>query len=786
MSPLRLSSASPRIATSLTQDASIGSLRYVSKEREEAFLRIDITTVRELLLSLPYRYIDVSSVTPIARSMMAQKTTVFGVVDLIKTKTPRPRFSIVEVFIRDASGVLCLTFFRQPWVLQKLKVGDGIIATGTISMNAGFKQISSPLYEVVYVAEKSNGAQGKSGESAGAKPGRNAAAKPGRNANLKQESAAGTDIPKEIKVRTPVVPIHHATEGLSVGWLRRIMSEAVQVYGNRLDFVPASFIVKNRLMTEGNALRQAHFPSSLTEAARARKRLAYDELLCLQLALRTRKDLLAKHQLAQSHKGSGKIQKPGKLFETLQQKLPFQLTESQEAALSSILRDMESENQMHRLLLGDVGSGKTIIAAFALAAAADSGMQGAIMAPTSVLAFQYAEKLGPLFDAANITWCVLTGATPLSEREGLLEKIEKGEINVVFGTTAILSEDVTFKDLSFVVVDEQHRFGVNQRALLSKKGSGPDVLSMSATPIPRTLALSIYGDMDVTSLKGRPVAGAGISSTIVSQENLDIAYKAINEAVSAGQQAYVICPLIEPQETHPQDLQEDGFNLVNDPSAPVVRSTKKSSKQTATANLTAALPTFERFKSTIAPNAKVGLLTGRMTGPEKDQVMQDFYDGKIQILVSTTVVEVGVDVPNATCMLVMDADRFGLATLHQLRGRVGRGEISGKVFFHTCAKKNSKARHRLDLLEKTDDGAELAERDLKLRPAGDRLGYRQSGHATLRLVDLAEDEDIIAAARNDALTILSSEAFLKSSLAIPLIHEIKERYKHYFDQSITS
>lgn len=764
MSPLRLSPASQRIAVSLAQDGPLSKLRYVSSEREESFSRLDIFTVRELLLSLPFRYIDVSSITPIARAMMAQKTTVFGVVDRIKVKNPRPRFSIAEVFINDGSGVLCLTFFCQPWVAQQLKRGDGIIATGTISMNAGFKQISSPLYEVIDLE--------KPLFPPGAKKGTNfAAVKEAKHAG-KESDTVKAALPQDIKAKTPVVPIHHATEGLSTGWMRRIMSEAVQMYGERLDFVPAAFIAKNRLMSEGNAIRQAHFPSSLTEAERARKRLAYDELLCLQLALRTRKELLAKHQLVSGKKEVGKILRPGALFERLKQELPFRLTQSQEKALSSLLQDMENPTQMHRLLLGDVGSGKTILAAFALAAAADSETQGAIMAPTSVLAFQYAEKLGPLFDATGISWCVLTGSTPAKERNDFLVKIKKGEISVVFGTTALLSEDVVFKDLSLVVVDEQHRFGVKQRAQLLKKGAAPDVLSMSATPIPRTLALSIYGDVDVTPLKGRPMKGAGISTTIVSQENLDIAYKAINEAVAAGQQAYVICPLIEPQETNPRDIQEDGFNLVNNPSLPVIP------------NLTAALPTFERFRRAIAPTANVGLLTGRMTSPEKDRVMSDFYEGKIQILVSTTVVEVGVDVPNATCMLVMDADRFGLATLHQLRGRVGRGTLSGKVFFHTCSKKDSNARQRLDLLEKTNDGSELAELDLKLRHEGDILGYRQSGYATLRLVDLAEDADIIEAARNDALAILSSRGYLRSDLALPLVHEIEERYKYYFEQTV--
>lgn len=708
-----LSHAAQKLSQTLAQDASIARLRYVSEERRERFERLGISTIRDLLLYLPHRYLDISHATPIAHAVLGKKVTISGVVDRVQQRHPRPKLNILTAYVKDATGVISLTFFRQPWIAQQIEVGDHIVASGTVSLFGGFKQINAPFFEVV----------------------------------------EGTDL----KARTPVVPVHRGLEGLSPAWIRRIISEAVGLYAERLDFVPAHFIAAHRLMHEGAALRQAQFPSSMLEAERARKRLAYDELLCLQLALRARKDLLQQHLLqsademrATAHGSSGEHSN------LLRKALPFTLTSEQESSIRSIVHDMQEDKRMHRLLLGDVGTGKTVVAAFALALAADSKKQAAVMAPTSVLAFQYAEKLGPLLDAANISWCAITASTPKEERERFTAELAGGTIDVAFGTTALLSKDVSFKALSLVVVDEQHRFGVNQRASLMGKGDAPDMLSMTATPIPRSLALSIYGDVEVSTIKERPVRGAGVSCEVIPTSHLDRAYKEIQEALAAHHQAYVICSLVDEQSE---------LSIANTQDA---------------AHRASALVTYEKLKKQVFPRASIGLLTGRMSADEKDSVMQQFYAGAIQILVATTVVEVGVDVPNATCMLVMDADMFGLATLHQLRGRVGRGAVSGKVFLHSQSEKDSKARKRLKILEKTNDGSQLAELDLQMRHEGEILGYKQSGHAQLRYVDMVEDMDIIEAARNDALTILSSPAFLASKRSWPLIHEVVERYHHYF------
>ncbi|HQE70782.1 MAG TPA: helicase-related protein, partial [Atopobiaceae bacterium] len=338
----------------------------------------------------------------------------------------------------------------------------------------------------------------------------------------------------------------------------------------------------------------------------------------------------------------------------LRRALPFELTDEQEDAVSDILADMAAPHIMNRLLLGDVGTGKTAVCAVALAVVADSGTQAAVMAPTSVLARQYADKVGPLLDRADVSWTLITGSTPAQERAAASERIAAGKMSVVFGTTAILSEDIAFAELSFVVIDEQHRFGVNQRASLHQKSLGADLLTMTATPIPRTLALSLYGDVDVSRIKKRPVPGARVETAVLTPENLDIAYAAIRAAVEQGHQAYVICPTIDPN--------DDGAALDDVVEGAITQE-----------SLHAATITRDDLARYVFPDYTVGLLNGRMPAAEKDETMFRFHAGEIDVLVSTTVVEVGVDVPNATVMLVYNADRFGLATLHQLRGRVGRG-----------------------------------------------------------------------------------------------------------------
>lgn len=709
------SEAAARLARSSSIDMDADALRFVSRGRAQGFERLGLRRVRDLLLHVPHRYLDFTRVVPIGLADVGQDATVIARVDKVKVKRPRARMVIVELSLIDDTGVLIATYFRQPWIAEQIHEGSVIAVSGKVSFGYGFKKMSSPFHEVV-----SQGGEGAS--------------------------------------HARILPVHHVTEGISAAWMRRIVSAALADVGDIGDWMPAELCASHGLMTLGRALREVHFPESLASAEQARRRLAYDELLLLQLALLTRRRLSLEGAVPVSHVCDGPH------LAALRAALPFELTGEQETAVGEILADMAAPRAMRRLLLGDVGTGKTAVAACAVAACADSGTQAALMAPTSVLAAQHAEKLGPLFEKAGIRCALVLGSTPAAERACIAEEVSSGNIDVVIGTTALLSDDIAFKKLSLVAIDEQHRFGTGQRAALRQKGAGADLLSMTATPIPRTLALSFYGDLDCSRIVNRPVAGAGITTQVLASENVDIAYGVIRAAVEAGQQAYVVCPLI--------DESDDGADMADD--AP--------STEDAPAKVHSAIAMQKILSEQVFPQMKVGLMTGRLSADEKDAVMEAFRAREIDILVSTTVIEVGVDVPNATVMLVYDSDRFGLATLHQLRGRVGRGSIPGMVYLETSTKKDAPARKRLSALEKSSNGFELAELDLALRREGEVLGYRQSGGATLRVTDLASDADLVEAAHADAVKLEFEDPALEADAHAALAIEMQSRFGAYFEE----
>lgn len=709
--------ASLRLARTRAWDGDVSRLRFARGPRAEALERLGVESVRDALLHIPHRYLDFTRITKVAQADVGSEVTCVGIIDKVTLKRPRPRLQIVEVALIDETGVLMCAFFKQPWLADQLHHGDTLAVSGKVTFAYGFKQMTPQFHEVV----------AREGE----------AASPSAFARL--------------------LPVHSVSEGLTPAWMRRIESAALADWGDACDFMPARLVAAHGLMTEARAIREAHFPCGSHAAERARRRFAYDELLCLQAALLARRQIEFAGLSAHTHVTSGPH------VDALLAALPFELTGEQRAAADEILADMAAVTPMNRLLLGDVGTGKTAVAAVALAAVADSGTQAAVMAPTSVLARQYAEKLGPVFEAASITWALVTGSTPSAERASTAASLASGETCVLFGTTAVLGEDLAFADLSLVVVDEQHRFGVGQRSRLRSKGTAPDQLTMTATPIPRTLALSVYGDLACSRITERPHAGAGITTKLLTPENADVAHSAIAEAIAAGHQAYVICPLV--------DDADDGSELDDVPEEELARTEAKPHSAQAT---------FERLRDRVFRDSRVGLLTGRMTPAEKDEAMAAFRSGATQVLVSTTVVEVGVDVPNATVMMVWDADRFGLATLHQLRGRVGRGKDPGTVYLVSAARGTSPAKKRLSALERTSDGFELAETDLRLRHEGEVLGYRQSGGVTLRHVDLIADADLVEAARADALELVSADPSLSGPRNAPLAREVRRRFGAYF------
>ena len=709
-----VSVAGMRAANTHAMDDPARSLRYVNGQREQALSRLGLRRVRDVLLHLPHRYLDFSNVTKIGYADVGSDVTVIGVVDRVRARRSLKGMSLVEISVQDETGVLMVTFFRKPWIAKQLNQGDVVALSGKVGFKSGFRSMAAPFMEVL------------------------------AECNAKAEYAR-------------VLPVHPVGEGVSASWMRRIISAAIADVGDVCDSLPAKLVVRRRLMTLSRALREVHFPSSLQAAEHARKRLAYDELLMLQLALHTRRTLELRGSEPHVHVIDGQRKT------ALVKALPFALTDEQRMCVDEILADMAAPHVMNRLLLGDVGTGKTAVALVAVAVAADSGTQAAVMAPTSVLASQYAEKLGGILDAAGITWALVTGSTPARERAEIAENVSSGSLTCLFGTTALLSDDIAFADLSLVVIDEQHRFGVNQRLSLRKKGAGADLLTMSATPIPRTLALSLYGDVECSRIRHRPNPGAGVTTHVVAPENVDLAYGAIRDAVAEGHQAYVICPLV--------DERDDGSDLDDVPER----------AQSNAREVHAATATFERLGRSALRGRRLGLLTGRMSTDEKDDVMSRFRSGEIEVLVATTVVEVGVDVPNATVMLIFDADRFGLATLHQLRGRVGRGFLEGTAYLTCAAAKGTPARDRLAALEATSDGFELAELDLSLRREGDVLGYRQHG-VSLKVTDFSSDGDLVEAAHEDAREVLGADPFLESDLHALLARECRSRYAAYFEE----
>ncbi|MBQ9058029.1 MAG: ATP-dependent DNA helicase RecG [Atopobiaceae bacterium] len=710
--------AIPHAASRLTSSAGLSreieSLRYVSGGRAEALRRMGIHTIRDLLFKPPLRYLDFTHVTSIAFADVGSELTVLAQIQALREKRPKPRLHILELDVSDGTELLRVVFFRQPWLAKQFSQGDWLALSGKIAFSYGFKEMNSPLVEKI-------------------------------------------ESPKDGTSHARILPIHHVSEGLSVAWMRRIVSTALTQVPDVCDYMPADIVSEHSLMGLACALRQLHFPNTSELKDRARRRLAYDELLCLQLAFLLRRNIELEGTQAHAHPIDGAHLK--KLAEAL----PFELSDEQITALSEILGDMTEPRPMSRLLLGDVGTGKTAVAALAMAAAVDGGSQAVLMAPTSVLAAQHAASLGPLFDAASISWALLTGATDAQTRQRIVQEVAAGTLSCVFGTTALLSDELSFEDLGLVVIDEQHRFGVGQRSALRRKGLAADVLMLSATPIPRTLALTLYGDMECSRIKKRPRLGAGVITTLLGQTNADIAFAAIHAAVSAGQQAYVVCPLVRDG--------DDTSELEDVPCA-----------DEGAVKPHAAIQTARILSERELAGLNVGLIYGQMTSEQKDETMQAFREGQIDVLVATTVIEVGVDVPNATVMMIYDAERFGLATLHQLRGRVGRGDKAGEVYLLSSAKPESTARARLSALERSSDGFELAELDLQLRHEGEVLGYRQHGGPSLSVVDLEVDRDLVEFAHRDARRIAQKDYQLTSPQYRPLAHEAIVRFGAYFEE----
>ncbi len=644
--------------------------------------RLGLHTLGDMLYNYPHRYDDYSQLKPIRELFYGQQVTVIGTVTFTGSRQARGgRMHIFEVVINDGTGGLRLAFFNQPWLANRIKEGDAISVSGKVEQYLGRVVMNGPDWEPVEVE------------------------------NLHTNR---------------IVPVYSLTQNVTQKWLRKLMFQVVTYWAPKLtDHLPDSVCKSANLPDIGTALLQVHRPDSQEKLQAARARLAFDEIFFLQMGvLRQRRDW---QSLA------GQVFEVGDdWFSARLSSLPFILTGAQLRAVDEIRADLKSGRPMNRLLQGDVGSGKTVVAALAAALITASGAQAAIMAPTSILAEQHFRNFLTLLAGENGMLPpeqirLLVGDTPEKEKEAIRTGLASGEIKIVIGTHALIEDPVIFADLQFLVVDEQHRFGVEQRAALRSKGTNPHLLVMTATPIPRSLALTLYGDLDLSIMDELPPGRQPIPTHILTPNERERAYSLIHSQVKSGHQAFIIYPLVEESEK---------------------------------LELLAATEEHQRLQKEIFPNLKLGLLHGRMRPDEKDAVMLAFRNKEYDILVSTTVVEVGVDVPNATVMLVEGANRFGLAQLHQLRGRVGRAEAQSYCLLipdHEDATENE----RLQAMAETNDGFVLAERDLQQRGPGEFLGTRQAGYATsLKMASLG-DIPLVEKARTHAQELFSLDPELK-------------------------
>lgn len=714
-----------RTKATLALDALVTSVRLVSPKRAQALGKLGISTVRDLVSNYPRRYIDMSHVATIADSRIGETCTIKARVHEVKVKRPKPRVVLAEVTIVDDTGTLIVTAFNQPWLADQLKKGAAVAVSGEVAFNYGYKRMTNPYIE--------------------------------------QLEGTGEDF------HGMIVPVHPLTAAIKAGMMRRLVGNALDEVTGLIDPMPLQLRAKYRLMSRNSALSCIHFPRTMQEQREARRRLAYEEVLLLQLMLMQEGARRSEGREAVAHVTDGPA------VHALANAVPFTLTGEQLQARDEILERMAAPRTANHMLLGDVGTGKTIVAAFACAAAADTGSQALFMAPTEILARQHAASLGPLLNAAGVTWDILTGATSADEREGILARAASGECSVLFGTHALLEDDVVLDNCTLVVIDEQQRFGVDQRAALMAKGACPDALFLTATPIPRTLALALFGNLSLSYIKERPRSAPPRTTYLHTLSSKGAAYDAALAALGRGEQVYVVCPLVGEKASDPEEGKR-GAAREEEEAYEFERIAIEDESDMTGANAAAAEAEAAFLQSKVFVDYEVGLVHGKLPAAEKQEVMNRFRAGEIGVLVATTVIEVGVDVPNATVMIVEDADRFGLSQLHQLRGRVGRGDIPGEVHL-VSGTKSEKALERLQAMQRTEDGFELASYDLSLRREGDILGNRQHGASLLKLVNVVRDGRLIGAAHADAEAILDEDPNLESAQYKALAREARVVYR---------
>ena len=662
------------------------SIKGVGPQRVKQLHKLGITSVTGLLHYFPRTFEDRRQVYSVHEAPVGETVGITGRVVRVSEKRPRPRMHILTVTVADGIRQINLVFFNQAYKKNFYKSGQQLYAYGKLEHAYGNLQMNSPQIEIL-----------EEGQT----------------------------------IDRGIVPVYGLTEGMKQWSIRMAIKNWFDHHQELEDVLPVEVQRHRCTMRRYDAFKEMHFPTSWERHQEARKQLAYEELWIMQMGLL----LLRAHEQVQ---GGHAMDGNGSLVERITSSLPFQLTGDQKKAFADIASDMEEPKAMQRLVQGDVGSGKTVVAALALAKAVENGFQGAIMAPTEILASQHFESFQELFGDAPIRMTLLTGST--KAKQDVYEALQKGDIDIVVGTHALIQEGVEFHRLGLIVVDEQHRFGVEQRAKLQRKGDHPHVLIMTATPIPRTMTLSIYGDLEVSLIKEMPPGRKPVKTYAVDTSYKERLLHFFEKEMKEGRQVYAVCPLVE--ESEKMDLH-------------------------------AAEQIAYEYKEYFEPHYRVGMVHGRMRPKEKEEVMDAFNRREIHLLVSTTVIEVGVNVPNATIMCIHDAERFGLSQLHQLRGRVGRGSAQAYCILISDSK-NPDSKMRLSLMEQTQDGFELAEQDLLLRGTGELFGLAQSGLPDLKVANIIKDIPILVEAREDANTYLREKGFVE--VQATLRHQMEARF----------
>jgi len=684
----------PKPVLDLNFKAPITTIKGIGEKKQQALERMGIQSINDMLYTFPRRHDDYSKLKPIGSLWYGEFVTVIGSVESVSSRTVRSgKMKIVEALISDKSGAIRATWFNQPWIESQLKKAKQVVLSGLVEQYLGHLVMNSPEWEPLST--------------------------------------------KQLHTNR-IVPVYPLTKDITQKWLRGVIHDIVEEYSPHLpDPLPENIRTNHSLSGLSDAIREIHFPDSDQSLEKARERLAFEELFLMQMGVLNQK------KQWESRAGAA-FESPEDWLLPQLESLPFQLTTAQKKALDQVRADLSSGTPMNRLLQGDVGSGKTVIAALAALIVIRGGAQAAFLAPTSILAEQHFQTLKTLLasgseDIAENQIALLIGATPDNEKKTLRKQLANGEIKLIIGTHALLQDPVKFQNLQLAIVDEQHRFGVEQRGTLRQKGNNPHLLVMTATPIPRSLALTIYGDLELSVIDEMPPGRIPVETHLLNPSEIERAFGLVRGQVDKGNQAFIVYPLVEESDKIDEKSAVDEFN---------------------------------RLQEEVFPTYRLGLLHGQLNPSEKEEVMIRFRDKEIQILVSTSVVEVGLDIPDATVMLVEGAHRFGLAQLHQFRGRVGRSDQKSYCILVPGTIEEIE-NQRLQAMIETNDGFVLAEKDLEIRGPGQFLGTRQSGYTELKLASIT-DLDLVERARTEASALFSQDPDLSQENHQPLAKAVKE------------